>query len=106
MLFFHSQRYEEKREQENKQSVVEQRVGVAFFLSISCFPTVLGPRVYDRISKSVCGRRDACQCLFKFQADRCRVAFSCALQNEESYIVLECLLEFPDGRFLFPFSVF
>ena len=41
------------------------------------------------------------------QADRCRVAFSCALQNEESYIVVvECLLEFPDGRFLFPFSVF
>jgi hypothetical protein len=45
MLFFHSQRYEEKREQENKQPVVEQRVGVAFFLSISYFPTVLGPRV-------------------------------------------------------------
>jgi hypothetical protein len=31
MLLFHSQRYEEKREQENKQPAAEQRVGLALF---------------------------------------------------------------------------
>ena len=54
----------EKREQENKQLVVEQRVGVAIFLSISYFTTVL--ESYDRISKFIYGKRDACQYLFKY----------------------------------------
>ena len=44
---FHSQCYEEKREQENQQPVVEQHVGLAFLLNIPYFPTVL--QSYDRI---------------------------------------------------------
>ena len=44
---FHSQCYEEKREQENQQPAVEQHVGLAFLLNIPYFPTVL--QSYDRI---------------------------------------------------------
>ena len=84
----------------NKHPVVERRLGLAFFLNILCFPRVLqllGPTF------KICIWEKGCLPMSSQVFRQACAESSFPSQCKMEKIVVERLLKFPDGRFLFPF---